>query len=199
MEVFSLFNEVVDDRGAPSLGLDKLSTGAIVGSVLGVASVTVIICITFLITYFHRRLVLEDWTLRFYHVFFGPALLFRGPVPPVPENVEVSVVQDFYRGKLTKTDLTTDQSVLDRQYDETVAAMETGKTDIAAPDSPIVVAADGPGKKLEEDREPFYKSPRAFWKFLQRTILFGMFVDVVDEQDRSNGSKLDKYSCQECC
>jgi len=179
-------------RGAPALGLDKLSTGAIVGSVLGVAGVTVIICIAFLIPYFHRRLVLEDWTLGFYHVFIGPALLFRGPVPPVPENVKVSVVQDFYRGKITKTDLMRDPSVLDRQYDEAVAAMETGQTKFDVPDSPVVGPAQGvASNKLEEEKEPFYKSPMAFWKFLKRTVLFGMFVDVVDEQNRSNGSKLD--------
>ena len=180
--------KISDDRGAPSLGLDKLSTGAIVGSVLGVAGVTVIICITFLIPYFHRRLVVEDWTIRFYHVFLGPALLFRGPVPPVPENVKVSIVQDFYRGKITKTDLQGEN--LNRTYEDVVKAMETGQTKISVPDSPSP-ALQTPETKPDEKREPFYKSWRALWNFLKRTVLFGMFVDVVDEQNRSNGSKLD--------
>jgi len=175
-------------RGAPALGLDKLSTGAIVGSVLGVAGVTAILCITFLIPYFYRKLVLEDWTIRFYHVFFGPILLFRGPVPPVPENIKVSVVQDFYRGKITKTDIDGNAN-LDQQFQDTVATIENGQTSTEAKETEASQGASTPAE--EEVKEPFYKSWNALWKFLKRTVLYGLFVDVVDDQSRSNGSKLD--------
>lgn len=184
-------------RGAPALGLDKLSNGAIVGSVLGVAGVTMILCIVFLLPYFHRRLVKEDWTIRFYHVFWGPVLLFRGPVPPVPENVKVEIVQDFYRGKITQTDLQ-DQAALDAAYQEALnnqhSTVEKGK-DSASTESPVVAETsprEGAQRLADVDKpEPFYKSPGAFWKFLKRTVLYGMFVEVVEEQGRSNGSKLD--------
>lgn len=124
--------------------------------------------------------------MRFYHVFYGPVLLFRGSVQPVPENVKVSIVQDFYRGKVTKTDVQ-DQFVLDQQYRDAVAAIEKGQiTKASSTDSP-----DDATPKEVDKREPFYRSPKAFWLFLKRTVLYGMFVDVVDEQNRSNGSKLD--------
>src|SRR5579862_6012564 len=184
-------------RGAPALGLDKLSDGAIAGSVLGVAGVTAIVCIVFLLPYFHRRLVKEDWTIRFYHVFWGPALLFRGPVPPVPENVKVAVVQDFYRGKVTKTDLQ-NPTVVDQRYEDAINSVEAGNLsnskEASSTDSPVdenTQRRGTTGLENVDKPEPFYRSPHAFWNFLKRTVLFGMFVEVVEEQSRSNGSKLD--------
>jgi len=189
------FVTVTDFRGAPGLNLSNLSDGAITGSVLGVAGVTAIICIAFLLPYFHRRLVQEDWTIRFYHVFLGPALLFRGPVPPVPENVKVAVVQDFYRGKITKTDLQ-NQAVVDQGYQDTIHNIEKGgkgpSNEAASSNDSAPTPRDGATSLEHVDKpEPFYRSLRAFWYFLRRTVLRGMFVEVVDHQSRSNGSKLD--------
>lgn len=173
------------------MGLDKLSNGAIVGSVLGVAGVTAILCITFLLPYFHRRLVKEDWTIRFYHVFWGPALLFRGPVPPKPEHHDGSVVQDFYRGKITKQDILPKSGEQDTIHP--TEAKEEGPTPVKEITSSVESPTDNGARPLSkvDKPEPFYKSPLAFWLFLKRTILYGMFVEVVEEQGRSNGSKLD--------
>jgi solute carrier family 20 (sodium-dependent phosphate transporter) len=178
-------------RGAPALGLDKLSTSAIVGSVFGVAGVTIVICVTFLIPYFHRRLVMEDYTIRWYHVFLGPALMFRGPVPPVPENVRVEVVQDFYRGTITKDDLRAeDPATLDRQFQEAISTVEQAIPSDSDSDSDHHEKKEAPIKEKPK-REPFYKSWGALWQFLKGTVLHGLFVDVLDEQNRSNGSNLD--------
>jgi sodium-dependent phosphate transporter len=148
-----------------------------------------IICVVFLLPYFHRRLVKEDWTIRFYHVFWGPALLYRGPVPPPPENHKVEIVQDFYRGKITQTDIQ-NQAALDTNVE---AQVKNGK-ETSSTDSPIDEATprEGAQRLADVDKpEPFYKSWNGFWKFLKRTVLYGMFVEVVEEQGRSNGSKLD--------
>lgn len=179
-------------RGAPGLGLDNLSNGAIIGSVLGVAGVTAIICVVFLLPYFHRRLVKEDWTIRFYHVFWGPALLFRGPVPPPPANHNGQVIQDFYRGKVTKQDL--QQSPMDQNVITTKEAKEEGQVPVkettSSLDSPAPESGARPLAEIDKP-EAFYKNPNAFWQFLKRTVLRGMFVEVVESQNRSNGSKLD--------
>ena len=190
MEVFIPLEEsVLIVRGAPALGLDNLSDGAIIGSVLGVAGITAIICITFLLPYFHRRLVKEDWTIRFYHVFWGPALLFRGPVPPKPEGHDGSVVQDFYRGKITK------QDVLAKSPEQDIVTSTEAKEEGRIPVKETTSSLDSPSGaqplSTVDKPEPFYKSWNAFWLFLKRTVLRGMFVEVVEEQNRSNGSKLD--------
>jgi solute carrier family 20 (sodium-dependent phosphate transporter) len=189
--LLSLLKRMLIFRGAPGLGLDNLSNGAIIGAVLGVAGVTSIVCIVFLLPYFHRRLVKEDWTIRFYHVFWGPALLFRGPVPPHPTDANVQVVQDFYRGKITKQDL--QKSALEQDVIATKEAKEEGPAPVKETTSSLDSPTETNARPLAEvDRpEAFYKSPSAFWQFLKRTVLRGMFVEVVEEQSRSNGSRLD--------
>ena len=205
MEVCLSYLRFLIFRGAPNLHLDKLSNGAIVGSVLGVAGVTVIICICWLLPYFHRRLVLEDWTIRWYHIFLGPSLLFRGPVPPVPENIKHQVVQDYYRGHITKEDLQPGVR-LDEQYAAALAdaaEAERAASHLVLNDSdgkdnhsskPIELEPSPETFPLESvDRpEPFYKNFTAFWLFLKRTILRGMFIPVVEQQTRTDGSKFDQ-------
>jgi solute carrier family 20 (sodium-dependent phosphate transporter) len=187
--------------------LDKLSDGAVAGSILGVVGVTMLICLFFLIPYFHRRLVLEDWTLRWYHVFIGPTLYFRGPVPPVPQDVKVQVVQDYYRGHITKDDLQEGVS-LDEQYraalaraaeEERIAShlvsvnpSKEGAEAITPPESGSDHQVSGRPLAAVDKPEPFYKSPTAFWLFLKRTVLRGLFVPVIEEQSRQGGSKLEK-------
>jgi len=51
-------------KGAPALNLDDLSAGAITGAIFGVMGVTVLISLLFFYPFLYRRLVLEDWTLR---------------------------------------------------------------------------------------------------------------------------------------
>jgi len=192
---FGILTMMIVWKGAPNLGLDKLSNGAVAGSVLGVAGVTIIICILWLIPYFRRRLVMEDWTIRWYHIFLGPALLFRGPVPPIPEDVKVQVVQDYYRGHITKEDLQAD-GTLDDRFNRVMHEVENQKRDDpengTPPSNSTPVAEDGVSRSLEnvDKPQPFYKSPMAFWLFLKRTVLRGMFVEVVEEQTRGGGSAL---------
>jgi len=53
-------------NGAPALALANLPAGVIVGAVLGVMAVTALLTILFFYPYIHRRLVMEDWTIRWY-------------------------------------------------------------------------------------------------------------------------------------
>ena len=182
-----------------------MSNGAIIGSVLGVAGVTIIICICWFLPYFHRRLVLEDWTIRWYHIFLGPFLLFRGPVPPVPEDVKVQVVQDYYRGHITKDDRIAEMT-LDEQY---AAALNQATQQEREPSRLVDSEADNPKEKYDarpgngssdmaiplenvDQPLPFYKSPMAFWLFLKRTVLRGMFMSVVEEQTQARGGAIHK-------
>ena len=57
------------------------------------------------IPYLKRRLEQEDWTIRWFHVFQGPLLLRRGPVPEKPREADATFVQDYYRGHVTREEL----------------------------------------------------------------------------------------------
>ncbi|RSL81335.1 Phosphate-repressible phosphate permease pho-4 [Fusarium oligoseptatum] len=57
-----------------------------------------------LVPWLYRVVIKEDWQLKAYHIFLGPLLLRRGPVPPAPENFQ-GVVRNFYEGHLTREEL----------------------------------------------------------------------------------------------
>jgi solute carrier family 20 (sodium-dependent phosphate transporter) len=51
-------------KGAPSLNLNDLAPGTIIGAIFGVMGVTLVISLLMFYPFLYRRLVLEDWTLR---------------------------------------------------------------------------------------------------------------------------------------
>jgi len=51
-------------KGAPALNLNDLPPPTIVGAIFGVMGVTALVSILFFYPFLYRRLVLEDWTLR---------------------------------------------------------------------------------------------------------------------------------------
>jgi solute carrier family 20 (sodium-dependent phosphate transporter) len=53
-------------QGAPSLHLEDLPLAVIIGAIFGVVGVTLVISILFFYPFLHRRLVKEDWTLRWF-------------------------------------------------------------------------------------------------------------------------------------
>lgn len=73
------------------------------GCILGVAFGVMFLCSIFFLPYLHRRIQQEDWTIKWYHVFWGPLLLRRGPVPERPADVQI--IQDYYRGHKTREEL----------------------------------------------------------------------------------------------
>ncbi|EGD93101.1 phosphate-repressible phosphate permease [Trichophyton tonsurans CBS 112818] len=102
---------VIVFKGAPSLDLDELSTGQVLGAIFGVAGSVVLLYGIFFLPFLYRKLELEDWQLKTWEIIYGPLLWRRGPVPPRPEGT--AVVQDYYRGHKTKADLTTTRGAAD--------------------------------------------------------------------------------------
>jgi sodium-dependent phosphate transporter len=193
---FGILTMLIVWKGAPALHLDNLSKGAVIGSILGVAGVVVLICIFWLIPYFHRRLVQEDWTLRWYHVFIGPMLPFRGPVPPLPEGHSGEVVQNFARGFVTKNDVQAELAA--HAGDTPIGEVEKGQvTDSHASgssnESPHTPELDD-GTRLEEEVKLPWYNPKRIFSLTKRALLHGVIVDVVDKQGKvRQKSKIDKY------
>lgn len=66
-------------KGSPSLGLSELSQPALAAAIVGTAAVICTLSILFWVPYVHAKVVKKDYTIRWYHFFFGPALWFRQP------------------------------------------------------------------------------------------------------------------------
>ncbi|OWB71732.1 hypothetical protein B5S31_g1425 [[Candida] boidinii] len=134
---FSILTMLIVWKGAPNLHLNNLSTGATVGSIFGVGGVATIIYLLFIHPFFYRRLVHNDWTLKYYHVLLGPTFYFKSTddIPPMPEGHQLVV--DYYEGR--------------RYDDETVNP--TGKTEDAENTSNSDDGAVGKEKDLTEGGE----------------------------------------------
>lgn len=64
-------------KGAPSLGLDKLSESTIAAAIVGTAAVIAVLSTIFWLPYVYSKTVKKDYTLRWYHFFMGPLLWKR--------------------------------------------------------------------------------------------------------------------------
>lgn len=181
-------------KGAASLNLDHWGTAEIAGTIFGVAAGVALLVIIFFLPYLHRLLIQEDWTLKSWEVIYGPLLLRRGPVPPVPEGVNVSVVQDYYAGKATKADLEAadmDASVIadmehlkaakDAQH-KVKEDLESGKP------VPALVGEKSLATVEKEDAGPWYL-PKNIPKVLLNAFLHGVRKDVIAAQ-QVGGSRL---------
>ena len=69
-------------KGSPSLNLDEMPPGKTAGVILGTGGVVALLSVLFWLPYVHAKVVKGDYTIRFYHFFFGPALWWR----PAPED-----------------------------------------------------------------------------------------------------------------
>jgi sodium-dependent phosphate transporter len=191
-------------KGAPSLHLDALSTGAIVGAIFGVMGVTVLITLLVFYPFLYRRLVMEDWTLRWYHIFYGPFLWRRGPVPWCPEEQRI-VVQNYYRGHLTKeeldardasltlyreaTELGEQMSPKSPKFSSTVPSSSTG-TPATSPTSittlPNLVTATKKRPTKQYDKSFINWCRYIAWPSVRGWILHGVDQDVIQLQQRNS-------------
>ncbi|KAF2841294.1 phosphate transporter [Patellaria atrata CBS 101060] len=171
----------------------KLSGGEIAGTILGVAfGVAALVCIFFL-PYLYRKLICDDWELKWWQIPQGPLLLRRPAPSPQPEGYNDGI-QNYYRGHKTLAELQAEREAK-------AAAAATNPTDVeknahytakstASSDN---ITPDGTTHKhvalVDEDLEPrripppgpWYSPNVAFWH-AKRAFLHGVEKDVVSSQ-----------------
>lgn len=163
---------------APILNVDDWTTGQTVGCIFGVAGGVVVLYAVFLLPYLYRKLHLEDWTLKPWHIPLGPLLWFRGEVPPAPEGVEI--VQDYYRGHKTKEELETSPA----SNPEAANDVEKNPVQSAIPGVPESVEEQKPKKGAIVG--PWYTPKNLFIK-AKYYFLRGVDRDIVAEQNEHKG------------
>ncbi|KAM4066795.1 phosphate transporter family protein [Hirsutella rhossiliensis] len=85
--------------------LGTVPTKIVLISIFAAATGGVLLESFFVMPWLWARVVRDDWTLKGYHAFQGPFLLWRRPPPPTPRGAIKPHITDFYRGHLTPEEL----------------------------------------------------------------------------------------------
>lgn len=96
---FAILTMLIVWKGSPSLKLDKLPSHTIAAAIVGTAGVALVVYMLFLFPYYRRKLVYNDWTLKWYDVIRGPLFYFKSTdnIPPIPEGQTLTI--DYYKGR----------------------------------------------------------------------------------------------------
>jgi solute carrier family 20 (sodium-dependent phosphate transporter) len=127
---------------------------------------------TFFVPWLYRAVIKEDWQMRWYHMYQGPFLLRRGPVPPPPKSYN-GPAQDYYKGHATREEV--DARRVDLESRESTASQLD--KDLVTPTvtekqkSLIGPKPDG----------PWHSGEVLFW-YMKLALFHGVDQDVVGEQ-----------------
>ncbi|KAG2004826.1 sodium:inorganic phosphate symporter [Coprinopsis cinerea AmutBmut pab1-1] len=174
-------------KGSPSLGLDDLPSSTQAIAICVTAAVVSIISILFWLPYVYTKIVKKDYTLKWYHFFFGPFLLRRQP----PEDAgEMSAVPD-YRIR-AENDLDAPTAPAAAETDSEKVKSESEKVKESGDSS-----TDGdvhPSKLADEIEKPVVEGlwikPKNLWilfryhalPWLTKLLLHGSSVDIHEMQ-----------------
>jgi solute carrier family 20 (sodium-dependent phosphate transporter) len=164
-----------------------LSDAQIAVCVFAVAGgITALQCF-FVLPFLWRRIMHEDWELKWYHYLQGPSLLKRPQPPPPPPGTKNLNIKDYYRGHLTKEELETiraSESLLESiKHSPNPSDATTSITTLATPTvrSLAAVEAGPPPRPLG----PWNSYRVLLWR-IKRTVLRGLEQDVIRQQKRSS-------------
>ncbi|KAF1995234.1 phosphate-repressible phosphate permease-like protein [Amniculicola lignicola CBS 123094] len=177
---------IVWKGGSTKIKVTNAQTG---GIIIGVGAVVALLVVTFFIPYLYRKIIMEDWELKWWNIPQGPLLLRRGPPPPRPEGV-TSGVQDYYRGHLTKEELDARRAAEGDSADIEKHPATTGDEKNGS-SSDIVPAPinseETPREQLSTPKSarplgPWY-SPAVMFYLAKKVIFHGVDKDVVELQN----------------
>ncbi|KAM0417045.1 hypothetical protein ACHAPT_012951 [Fusarium lateritium] len=140
-----------------------------------------------LVPWLYRVIIKEDWQLKAYHIFLGPLLLRRGPVPPPPEDFQ-GVVRNFYEGHLTREELDARRAQHASEINEDLEANHEKKvaTDNVSEETPV--ASSHPVHKSlvgPKPDGPWYTGAFIWWA-LKFAVLHGVDKDIVSSQSEKS-------------
>ncbi|ETN41543.1 uncharacterized protein HMPREF1541_03479 [Cyphellophora europaea CBS 101466] len=149
----------------------------------------------FLLPFLWRRIMHEDWELRWYHCLQGPWLLKRPPPSRPPPGTNALNIKDYYRGHLTKEELETiraSESLLESAKSPDSHARTDSEADSAittALPSPAIQASTLTRRSTTDAGPPlrplgpWHSAPVLLWRF-KRITLRGLEQDVIRLQKR---------------
>lgn len=138
-----------------------------------------------LVPWLYRVVIKEDWQIKWYHIFQGPLLLRRGPVPPPPANFQ-GIVRDFYEGHLTREELDARQAQRAATVTEDIEGQhEKNVSDNTSEE--VVEQTTSTHKSMigPKPSGPWY-SKQFIWWAIKFAILHGVDKDIVSSQSQKS-------------
>ncbi|KAH8816133.1 phosphate-repressible phosphate permease-like protein [Xylogone sp. PMI_703] len=170
-------------KGAASASstVAKWGAGEYVGVILGTAFGCALVAIIFLLPYLYRKLILDDWQIRWWHIPLGPLVLRRGEVPPNEEGRVV--VRNYYHGHKTREELEAEGHDDIRVPADVETQMQDDKEGTAAKTSETNSSGEAPTSPLQTTSK--YSASNLFY-ISKRAFFHGVDVDVVAEQKKKS-------------
>ncbi|KAM0232490.1 hypothetical protein ACHAP5_010688 [Fusarium lateritium] len=176
----------------------NLSTRDTVIAIFATASGMTLLQALFLLPFLWTRIMHEDWTLKWYHVFQGPLLLWRSPPPPTPIGFTKPRIRDYYQGHLTREELNhirTSETLLQSIQTTNGQLPDLDRDDEWILPPPAQTPPKTPPGRFERRHSSEFVPPRPegpwsspkvlAWK-VNRVLLRGLEKDVVAMQKRNN-------------
>ena len=161
----------------------ELSGWMVAVAVVATATGVTLLEVFFLLPYLWRRIMHEDWQLKWYSIWEGPRLLKRPPPPPPPRGVNGVNIKDYYKGHLTLDELQclrASESLLN-SVQSSATSSDLEKSDHMPSRRPSSASSQGIPPRPEGK---WYRFPVLFWRF-NRIVLHGLEQDVIKMQKRS--------------
>ncbi|KAL2864840.1 inorganic phosphate transporter [Aspergillus lucknowensis] len=155
----------------------ELNSVQVAVTVIATATGFTILQVVFLLPYLWRRIMNEDWQLKWHDIWHGPYLLSRPlPSPPPPGRNSLNI-KDYYRGHLTQEEL----KCL-RASEHLLQSVQAGHGN-SDPER-----LEGSTTTLVEGVPPrppgSWNTWPVFWWRLQRILYHGLEQDVIKAQQR---------------
>lgn len=96
---FCVLTMMIVWKGSPSLNLDDLPGSTTCAAIFGVGAVALVLYMLFVFPVVRRKVLYNDWSLKWYDVFRGPVFWFKSldDITPIPEGH--NLVIDYYEGR----------------------------------------------------------------------------------------------------
>lgn len=186
---FCILTMLIVWKGSPNLGLDKLSTGATLGSIFGVGGVAMILYITFLYPYYRRKLVYNDWTLKWYDIFRAPTFYFKSTdnIPPMPQGHQLTI--DYYEGRrYTEDEVSEVSKDISDEENKVEDSSDEITTQVKEQKSGWFVNACPPDMTTKQYWLSCAKQPSKWGHLVWQFIIHGWVQDVISLQVISKGA-----------
>ncbi|KAK5654238.1 hypothetical protein OQA88_7413 [Cercophora sp. LCS_1] len=156
-------------------------------SIFTVAAGATLLQSWFVLPYLWRKVVREDWPLKWYMIWRGPFLLKRSPPPSPPPGISRVNITNYYRGHLTLDELATvraSESLLSSvQSARSPADLEKDTSLILPPPALSPTPPRSRGSPLVPPRPPGpWYTPRVLLHLINRVLLRGLEKDIISLQ-----------------
>jgi sodium-dependent phosphate transporter len=82
-------------KGAPSLGLADITEETQAAAIVGTSAVITALAMGFWLPFVYCKVVRKDYTIRWFHFFYGPALWWRTAPEDAGQDGTKIAVQDY--------------------------------------------------------------------------------------------------------